>query len=67
MIKVKSFTSPLKVFHTREELDSLDEAVNKFIRDGNITKVISLSDVCTCDNTGATIGIIRVLTYEDIQ
>ncbi len=49
---------------TREELNRLDEQVNKFIAANGIRKVISVSDACTTDNTGATIGIIRILTYE---
>ena len=65
MIKVKTFTSPLKIFHAKEELDNLDEQVNNFIKEHGIKKVISVSDVCTTDDTGATIGIIRVLTYEE--
>lgn len=64
MIKVKSFTTPLKIFQAREELEGLDNMVNQFIEDNNITRVISVSDSCTTDDTGAAIGIIRVLTYE---
>jgi hypothetical protein len=64
MIKVKTFTSPLKIFQTVEELASLDEQVNKFIADQGVKRVLSASDACTTDNTGASIGVIRVLTYE---
>lgn len=64
MIKVKSFTTPLKIFQAKEELEGLDNMVNQFIEDNNITRVISVSDSCTTDDTGAAIGIIRVLTYE---
>ncbi len=64
MIKVKSFATELKIFHTMSELDSLDQQVNQFINENNISKVISVSDTCTTDNTGATIGLIRVLSYE---
>ena len=31
MTKVKTFTSPLKVFQTKEELDALDSLVNAFL------------------------------------
>jgi hypothetical protein len=65
MIKVKSFTSEIKVFQTRTELHQIDEMVNEFIVKQNIKKVISVSDSCTTDNTGSTIGIIRVLAYEE--
>ena len=64
MVKVKTFTSELKVFHTITELADLDEQVNKFIEENGVTKTLSVSDACTTDNTGATIGIIRVLAYE---
>lgn len=64
MIKVKTFTSPLNIFQTVEELASLDEQVNKFIADQGVKRVLSASDACTTDNTGASIGVIRVLTYE---
>ena len=64
MIKVKTFTSPLRVFHTKEELDNLDNMVNQFIVDSNVSKIISVSDACTTDDSGATIGLIRVVAYE---
>ena len=64
MIKVKSFATELKIFQTMSELDSLDQQVSQFINENNISKVISVSDTCTTDNTGATIGLIRVLAYE---
>ena len=63
MAKVKTFTSPLKVFHVREELEQLDQQVNQFIEQNNITTVVSVSDTTTTDDNGASIGIIRVLTY----
>lgn len=64
MIKVKTFASPLKIFQAAKELQQLDDEVNKFIASQKISRVISVSDTCTTDNTGSTIGIIRVLTYE---
>lgn len=64
MVKVKTFTSEIKIFQTINELTQLDVQVNKFIVDNNIKKVISVSDTCTTDNSGATIGIIRVVAYE---
>jgi hypothetical protein len=62
--KVKTFTNELKVFHAMQELAALDEQVNRFIAGNKVRKVISVSDTTTADNTGATIGLIRVLVYE---
>ena len=64
MIKVKTFTTPLKVFHVKEQLEELDQHVNRFIQDNNVEKVISVSDACTTDDSGASIGIIRVISYQ---
>lgn len=64
MVKVKTFTSPIKIFHAKEEISTLDEMVNNFIHENDVSDVISVSDTCTTDDTGATIGVIRVLAYE---
>ena len=64
MVKVKTFATELKIFHTMKELYDLDEQVNQFIKDNNIDKIVSVSDTCTTDDKGATIGMIRVLAYE---
>ena len=64
MIKVKTFTCPVKIFQTTKQLGDLDDLVNQFITDNNIKKVISVSDTSTTDDSGATIGLVRVLTYE---
>ena len=64
MVKVKTFTSPLSVFHVKAELNSLDQQVNDFISENNVTSVVSVNDTCTTDNTGAAIGVIRVMAYE---
>lgn len=63
MIKVKTFASPLRIFHARKEIEDLDAMVNKFIEENGVQKVISVSDACTSDDSG-TIGVIRVLAYE---
>ena len=65
MIKVKSFTTQLKIFHTRNELDKLDKEVSDFIASRGIRKVISISDSSTTGDSGETIGLIRVLAYEE--
>jgi hypothetical protein len=62
--KVKTFTTELKIFQTIRELEILDEKVNRFIAENKVKKLISVSDTTTTDNTGATIGLIRVLTCE---
>ena len=64
MIKVKTFASPLKIFHAKKEIEELDAMVNKFIEDNKVQKIISVSDAPTSDDNGATIGLIRVLAYE---
>ena len=64
MIRIKTFASPLKIFHARKELEDLDAMVNKFIEKKGVQKVISVSDAPTTDDNGATIGLIRVLAYE---
>jgi|GEM_PF-375532 hypothetical protein len=64
MFKVRTFMSPLKIFHTMEELSSLDDEVNAFVAEGGMKRIVSASDSCTTDDTGATIGIIRVIAYE---
>ena len=63
-MKVKTFASPLKIFQARKELDELDNMVNKFIEENNVQRIVSVSDACTTDDTGASIGLIRVVAYE---
>ena len=63
MVKVKTFTSQLKILAAMKELSDLDEQVNQFIKENKIQDVVSVSDTCTSDETGATMGIIRVLAY----
>jgi hypothetical protein len=64
MIKVKTFTIEMKIFHARKELENLDQQVNRFFSENAITKVISVSDTCTTDDKGATMGIVRTVAYE---
>ena len=64
MARVKTFTIPLKVFHVKEELENLDAQINQFIDENNVKKIISVTDTTTTDDTGASIGIIRVVAYE---
>ncbi len=67
MIKVRTFTTELKIFHTAHELEGLDKAVNDFLASGSVARVVSVSDTTTTDNTGATIGLVRVLAYEEAR
>jgi hypothetical protein len=61
---VKTSTNELKVFQTMKELAVLDEQVNQFLATNKVKRRVSAGDVTTPDNSGATIGIIRVLVYE---
>ncbi|PLY02624.1 MAG: hypothetical protein C0624_08090 [Desulfuromonas sp.] len=63
MLKVKTFGEPLQPFKAHKELDELDERINRFITENNITKIVSVSDTTTTEN-GNTIGLVRVLVYE---
>jgi len=65
MIKVKTFSSQLKIFHTRNELLELDRTVNDFVASQGIRKVISVSDAVTTGEKGEAIGVVRVVAYED--
>jgi hypothetical protein len=64
MIKVKTFTCPIKIFQTKEALKGLDQVVNQFVEENSVSKVYSVSDATTTDDNGATIGLIRVVAYE---
>ena len=64
MTRVKTFTSELKPFFTMRELESLDGQVNSFLEANRGARAVSVSDTCTAAESGATIGIIRVLAYE---
>jgi len=63
VIKVKTFASPLKIFHVKQQLEELDDRVNQFLAKNDIAQVVSVNDACTTDESGATIGIIRVVAY----
>jgi len=64
MVKVKTFSTQLRIFHVKEELDALDTAVNDFIKKNKIKKVVSVSDSSTANIDGGTMGLIRVVAYE---
>lgn len=64
MVKVKTFTTPLKIYHAHEELEALDEQVNVFLEEKDVKKVVSVSDSSITDDTGTAIGLIRVVAYK---
>ena len=64
MVRVRTFTSQLRIFHTMNELAQLDGAVNDFLSSGEVKRVISVSDAATTGIKGELIGIIRVVAYE---
>jgi len=65
MYKVKTFGMEIRPLKTMKELSELDQMVNEFLSSGNIKQVISISDMPTTDDTGETIGLIRVVCYEE--
>jgi hypothetical protein len=65
MVKVKTFGVEIRPLKTAGELGGLDEAVNRFIAENRVKRVVSVSDATTTDDNGETIGLIRVLCYED--
>ncbi|MGD0883419.1 MAG: hypothetical protein ABSA46_00840 [Thermodesulfovibrionales bacterium] len=64
MVKVKTFGVEIRPMKTMRELADLDQTLNTFISDNKVQRVISVSDAATTDDTGETIGLIRVLCYE---
>ena len=64
-VKVKTFGMEIRPLKTMQELKRLDDMVNEFIAGNGITKVISVSDAPIADNTGETIGLVRVVAYEE--
>ncbi len=64
MVKVKTFSSQLRIFHVKEELDELDKVVNDFIEKNKVKNVVSVSDSSTANIDGGTMGLIRVMAYE---
>jgi hypothetical protein len=65
MIKVKTFGMEIRPLKTMGELRELDEMVNGFISESKVKDVISVSDTATTDDKGETIGLIRVVCYEE--
>jgi len=64
-VKVKSFGMEIRPMKTMQELKRLDDMVNEFMAGNGIRKVISVSDSTTTDDKGETIGLVRVVAYEE--
>ncbi len=64
-VKVKSFGMEIRPLKTMRELEQLDSMVNEFISSTGIKKVLSVSDSATSDDKGETIGLVRVIAYEE--
>ncbi len=65
MMKVKTFGMEIRPLQAMHELADLDNAVNAFISENKVKRIISVSDAPTTDDTGETIGLIRVICYEE--
>ena len=65
MYKVKTFGMEIRPLKTMHELADLDSMVNKFLAENKVRFVVSVSDVSTTDDKGETIGLIRVVCYEE--
>jgi uncharacterized protein YaaR (DUF327 family) len=63
--KVKSFGMEIRPMKTMQELQQLDEAVNRFVVENGVKRIVSVSDSSTTDDKGETIGLVRVVAYED--
>ena len=55
----------LQPFKTMKALSELDRMVNEFLNNNPVKRVISVSDTPTTDDKGETIGLIRVVSYEE--
>lgn len=64
MIKVKSFTTPIKIFATARELEELDTSVTEFLDKEAATYVFAVTDATTTGENGETIGLIRAVAYQ---
>jgi hypothetical protein len=65
MLKVRTFTSQIRIFHTIEELAELDRQVNEFLAAGAIRKLSGLSDAIVTGDNGQSIGIVRTIAWEE--
>ena len=64
-MKVKTFGMEIRPLKAMQELQQLDLLVNRFVAENGVKRIISVSDTPTTDDTGETIGLVRVIAYED--
>ena len=64
-LKVKSFGMEIRPLKTMQELEQLDAMVNEFVARNGIRKLISVADSSTTVDKGETIGLVRVIAYEE--
>ncbi|ANA39396.1 hypothetical protein A2G06_02240 [Geobacter anodireducens] len=63
--KVKTFGMELRSLKAMQELSALDAMVNAFVAGNGVKRIVSVSDSPTTDDQGETIGLVRVVAYED--
>ncbi len=63
--KVNSFGMEIRPMKTMQELHELDAMVNRFVAENGVKRIISVADSSTTDDKGETIGLVRVIAYED--
>ncbi len=63
--KVKTFGMEIRPLKTMQELAELDAQVNRFVTEQSVKRILSVSDSPTTDDKGETIGLVRVVAYED--
>ena len=63
--KVRSFGMEIRPMKTMTELRELDAMVNMFVAENGVKRIISVADSATTDDKGETIGLVRVVAYED--
>lgn len=65
MYKVKTFGTDAQVFHLHKELEKLDTDVNAFLSSRPGSELVSASDMALTDESGKTIGLVRVIGYRE--
>jgi len=63
--KVKTFGTDMKVFQVHKELERLDREVNEFFASRPKATLVGVSDMPVNDDGGSTIGMVRVVAYEE--
>lgn len=64
MIKVRTFSTPIRIFETVRELEELDTRVTRFLAEEQAHRVFSVCDTTTSGDQGETIGLVRTVAYE---